>query len=213
MARVSGALGRRGGAVEPDQPPGIPEEVVRVTSRGSDLARVFAANASAVGMVVHRTDAAACDAVVLGLCRFVSAQRVAASECESLARVREAIGRAGVELISQWGSGLASLYECDVGVTDVQAGVAETGSLVCVVGPGNGRGLSLVPPVHIALVRVSDLVADLIDLWAPHGPIDIGASSNTVLITGPSKTADIEGVLITGVHGPREVHILLIEDA
>jgi L-lactate utilization protein LutC len=164
-------------------------------------------------MAVHRTDEAGCVAVVLGLLQAMAARRVAASERESLAGIRDTIRRSNIELVSQSGSGFASLYECDAGVTDARAGIAETGSLVCVAGPGRGRGLSLVPPVHIAVLWASDLVADLIDVWAPRGPIGIAASSSTVLITGPSKTADIEGVLITGVHGPREVHIVLIEGA
>ena len=106
------------------------------------------------------------------------------------------------------------LYRVDAGVTDVQAAIAETGTLVCWSGPGRGRGLSLVPPVHIAVVRRSDIVPDLIDYLArhaQHGPEAL--PSSIVFITGPSKTADIEGVLITGVHGPREVHILLVDDA
>jgi L-lactate dehydrogenase complex protein LldG len=109
--------------------------------------------------------------------------------------------------------GFEALYNTDVGITDVQAAIAETGSLVCTAGPGSARGLSLVPPIHIAIVRRSQVVPDLIDYWTPSLNAQLPPSSSVALITGPSKTADIEGVLITGVHGPREVHILLIEDA
>ncbi len=71
------------------------------------------------------------------------------------------------------------------------AAVAETGSLVIRPNPGHGRALSLVPPLHVAIVDPSNIVPDLIDLMdkiagEPYAP-------NITLITGPSKTADIEG--------------------
>ena len=68
------------------------------------------------------------------------------------------------------------------------------------------------PPVHIALVPVNKIVADLIDYFGPSCDVgNLQHGSATVLITGPSKTADIEGILITGVHGPGEVHIVIID--
>ena len=105
-----------------------------------------------------------------------------------------------------------SQYEADVGITDVHAALAETGTLVCQAGPLHGRGHSLVPPVHVAIVRRSDILPDLLDLVARMPENSRELPSAIALITGPSKTADIEGILITGVHGPGRVFVLLVED-
>lgn len=103
-----------------------------------------------------------------------------------------------------------ALFAADAGITDVVLAIAETGSIVIRVGDTVGRKAWLVPPVHIAMVRASQVVPDLIDAMER---CRFGSdSSATVIITGPSKTADIEGVLVTGVHGPGAVHILLLDD-
>ena len=97
-------------------------------------------------------------------------------------------------------------------ITDVHGAIAESGTIVCASDAGHSRGLSLVPPVHIALVRQSDILPDLIDFlrkW--KGTPGSGMPSSLTLITGPSKTADIEGELIVGVHGPGQVHIVVME--
>lgn len=102
----------------------------------------------------------------------------------------------------------------DVGITGVDAGLAGTGSLVVSSGQGKFRTASLLPDKHIALIRSSQIVADF-ETWIEHQKQSgLGAfkeSSNTVLISGPSKTADIASELIKGAHGPRQVHIILID--
>ncbi len=107
---------------------------------------------------------------------------------------------------------LEPLYNATIGITDTHAAIAETGSIVVTSGPRRSRGGFLVPPVHIALVFAHSIRPDLIDLF-PNTDSRLAAPLPTslVLITGPSKTADIEGILITGVHGPKEVIVLLID--
>jgi len=103
----------------------------------------------------------------------------------------------------------SELFAAAACVTGVQLAVAETGTLVCVSSETSARGATLIPPIHVALVSPAQLVADLFDAFerlAQLGPLPAQVS----LITGPSKTADIEGVLVTGVHGPGVVHIVLI---
>jgi len=100
------------------------------------------------------------------------------------------------------------LFACDAAVTGVAAAIAETGTLVCTSGPRSPRGVSLIPPVHIALVDARQIVGDLFDYFARLDPTTLPANIN--LITGPSKTADIEGILVTGVHGPGIVHALVL---
>ena len=106
--------------------------------------------------------------------------------------------------------GIGAHYDVDVGITDVQAAIAETGTLVIASDPAHSRGTFIAPPVHVAIVRTTDLLPDLIDYWNAH-PRPGASGACTVLVTGPSKTADIEGILVTGVHGPGAVHVLLVE--
>ena len=105
----------------------------------------------------------------------------------------------------------------DCGITVAIVAVASTGSVVVASSDRELRLASLVPPNHLVLLPESRIVPDLIDLsrssagqTAPLGGSGALPSCLTI-VTGPSKTADIEGVLITGVHGPGRVDILLLE--
>jgi L-lactate dehydrogenase complex protein LldG len=106
---------------------------------------------------------------------------------------------------------LDATYDLDAGITELYAAIAETGSLVIRPEARCGRALSLIPPIHIAIVRPQNILPDLFDFFGklsaePRLP-------NTTLITGPSKTADIEGALVVGVHGPSYVQVYLVQDA
>lgn len=96
-----------------------------------------------------------------------------------------------------------------VGLTGASAGLAATGSLVVLSGDGRHRLTSLLPDVHVVVLLASQIVPDL-EQWIRSNPDAFREPSNTVIITGPSKTADIAQELIKGAHGPRQVHILLI---
>lgn len=96
-----------------------------------------------------------------------------------------------------------------VGVTGAHAALADTGSVALVHGNGRPRLASLLPPVHVALVPVDRLHATLGALWQAE-PEWLRASANVVLVTGPSRTADIEMTLTRGVHGPRIVHVVFL---
>ncbi len=96
------------------------------------------------------------------------------------------------------------------GLTGAEAGFAETGSIVVRSGPGRPRMASLVPLVHIALLPSDRIFRSPMHWLTEHGA-DVAAVANTVYITGPSRTADIEQRLELGVHGPREVHVVVIE--
>lgn len=103
---------------------------------------------------------------------------------------------------------LAELATAGVGVTGAYAGLAETGSVVLVHGAGRGRLASLLPPVHVALLDRTRIMANLPTLFALE-PTLLTSSSNVVVVTGPSRTADIEMTLSRGVHGPRDVHVVV----
>ncbi len=97
----------------------------------------------------------------------------------------------------------------DVGLTGAEAALAETGSVVVSSGPGKSRLASLLPPVHIAFVATSQLTADIFT-WTAARQGQLPA--NVVLISGPSKSADIERVLAVGVHGPKRFIALLYDE-
>ncbi|NLX11292.1 MAG: LUD domain-containing protein [Chloroflexi bacterium] len=97
----------------------------------------------------------------------------------------------------------------DAGVSSVVAALAETGSVVVTSGPGKSRLATLLPPVHIALVPESCLTADLYTFTAARqGP----PPAMQTLISGPSKTADIEQTMAVGVHGPKRFIVILYRD-
>lgn len=100
-----------------------------------------------------------------------------------------------------------------VGVTGADAALASTGSLILCAGEGKYRATSLLPDVHIAVVKSDQLLPDMetwITLQKQNGTPAFKSTSNTTIITGPSKTADIAQELIKGAHGPRQVHIILL---
>jgi L-lactate utilization protein LutC len=96
-----------------------------------------------------------------------------------------------------------------IGITSADYALADTGSLVLFSSPEEARMVSLLPPVHLALVPVDRLLTGLDELLT-RVPDPGAVSSSMVFITGPSRTADIEQILVRGVHGPGEIHVVLI---
>ena len=90
------------------------------------------------------------------------------------------------------------------------AALAESGSLVLVHGEGRPRMASLIPDVHVALLDMSLLAYGLAH-WANDNPELVADTASLVIVTGPSRTGDIELILNLGVHGPRHVHIVMIK--
>jgi L-lactate dehydrogenase complex protein LldG len=100
-----------------------------------------------------------------------------------------------------------------VGITGVDAALAATGSLVLAAGVGKHRVTSLLPPLHIAVVRASQIMPDLeswVAMQRAQGLDAFRRMSSVIVISGPSRTADIAMQLIMGMHGPAELHIILI---
>lgn len=95
----------------------------------------------------------------------------------------------------------------DLGLTGCDHLLAETGSVVIRSRPEQPRSLSLLPPVHIVVATARQMLPDLFDLFA----ISAGPPAGLTIITGPSKTGDIEGQLVTGVHGPGQLHVIVIQ--
>jgi L-lactate utilization protein LutC len=104
-----------------------------------------------------------------------------------------------------------AFFSADLGISGVAYLVAETGSVVVASRPDDPRSTSLLPPIHIAVAGQAQLLPDLFDLFQIFEETGLASlPSGLALITGPSKTGDIELKLVTGVHGPGEVHVILV---
>ncbi|TRZ44721.1 hypothetical protein D4S03_11825, partial [bacterium] len=115
---------------------------------------------------------------------------------------------------AQYGIDISTIREPDptvrAGVTGALCGIAETGSLVLVSGAGQTLTASLLPEIHVAVLKTSRLVLTLAE--ALRRP-EVRTALAGVIVTGPSRTADIEMTLTIGVHGPGELHVFLVDDS
>lgn len=100
------------------------------------------------------------------------------------------------------------LFQIDAGITSVRGGVADTGAVVLWPTPHEPRLLSLVPPVHIAVLDADTIYNSMTEMMASENWAG-GMPTNALLISGPSKTADIEFTLVFGVHGPKELIVMI----
>jgi L-lactate dehydrogenase complex protein LldG len=109
---------------------------------------------------------------------------------------------------------LQALEPASICISGVACAIAESGTLVLRHGPGRPRLASLLAPTHIAVVRTEQLVRGLGEalarLRAEHGAALFDATSNLTFVTGPSRTGDIEMTLALGIHGPPELHVILV---
>lgn len=103
----------------------------------------------------------------------------------------------------------AGYMDSQLGITGAEAAFAETGTIVVRSGPGRPRMASLVPLVHVAVLR-RDRIFRSASHWSADPSAGFDEGSNVVFITGPSKTADIESIVTLGVHGPKHLHIVLV---
>jgi L-lactate dehydrogenase complex protein LldG len=186
----------------------LPVDVVADLSPAALKAR-FIREAEKVGCLVQQpaTETQACETIVqlIGAGNSVSSWR---PEYIPLAGLETALEQASITQVAQDAA-------VQVGLTGVDAALAATGSVVVLSGNGRYRAASLLPPIHIAVVRTTQIVANLETWWAEQraqGLVQTRQASNIVVISGPSRTADIAMQLVLGMHGPRVLHLILLDD-
>lgn len=179
------------------------------SSSSEDLVVLFQRQLASVG--AHCQVAAHRDQLEEKLLQTLAAldvRSVATSDAETVTDHRAAVARSynvlPVNCLRD------QLFNADVGITEVQWGIAETGTLVLESASERNRLASLVPPAHIALLPRSRIVGTMHDVLARAAP---RSNQAITFITGPSRTADIELTLVVGVHGPRSLHVIIIGNA
>ena len=148
------------------------------------------------------------DGIVQALNQIVSGQHLAISDNPEVERLLQLTDLEIEEL------GIApdahDIFRFDVGISTVQAAIAETGTLVLDSTRERHRMLSLVPPIHVAIVRASQIYRTLAEVLTIIQK-DKEISPAVTFITGPSRTADIELTLAIGVHGPQQLYVIVDE--
>lgn len=204
FSRITAALDQRGPTID------LPEdlETARVAGEGVDLVGTFVQRAQQAGMHPHRVDSeeAAADKV-LEIARSLSVRTAIVPDEPIPGReaIVAALTGAGVKLPNP--DDQEAPFTADIGITGVRLAVAETASMSVVTGEGHRRLASLAVPSHIAVLRADQIIPDLLD-WGRTALTEPPA--NEVLISAMSKTADIEGILVPGVHGPGLVHVVIV---
>jgi L-lactate utilization protein LutC len=204
LHKVRTALGREAGQAIAEPPPvRLRVADVDLESRVCSMLRAVEARAGKTHRAATADEARAYVAGVLGARSAVASNAPFLREC-GIADL------AGVE--TGYTDPLELRARCadaDVGITSADYALADTGSLVMLASPAEARLVSLLPPVHVAVVPVMRVLSGLDELLSilPH-PAE--QTSSMVLITGPSRTADIEQILVRGVHGPGEIHVVVV---
>ena len=151
---------------------------------------------------------------VLELAREREAKRLVrwdVDELEALG-VDGPLGDAGVE-VAVWRD-LADFKEvagkADMGLSTAAWAIAETGTLVLEGGPGKGRSVTLLPPTYVAVVPVGRILRTVPEAIETYAGAAGGLPANVCFHTGPSRSGDIEMALFVGMHGPGDVHVVLI---
>jgi len=201
LHRIRTAIGRSAGQAAADPPPvrlRIPE--VDMESR---IASMIARIEALAGKACRSAEPCALVAAAIAGKKAVASNAPYLSEC-------------GITALPGVRSGITDRDElrevcaaADVGITSADYALADTGSLVMLSSPQEARLISLLPPSHIAVVPRERILTGLDELFTVL-PNPAVRTSSMVLITGPSRTADIEQILVRGVHGPGQITVIMV---
>ena len=197
LGRVRSALGRRIGDPVPElAPPRIAIPTIDVDTRIAMFCSALEKLAGKTYVANSHADAQA----------YVTSMTAGRTVVTSDSPLLHACGVASPVSGDQHRSACA---EAAFGITGAAYALADTGSLVMLASSEEARLLSLLPPVHIAIIERGQILTGLDELLGKI-PLPADVTSSMVLITGPSRTADIEQILVRGVHGPGELHVVIV---
>lgn len=155
---------------------------------------------------------------IVALAREIGAHRVALGQgvASDMDAIGEALERADFAIVrtipvadSERAAMRARVADADLGVADADFAIASTGTLAVVSTADRPGALTLLPPATLLVVQIDRVMANLAAMLAELGPRGVAANRLT-LITGPSRTADIEKRIVLGVHGPKSIHAILV---
>lgn len=204
LNKVRTALGRSTGqAIAPPPPVRLRVDSVDAETRVESMLRAVEALAGKARRATTGEDARAYVGAVLDGKTAVASNAPFLRECGI-------VDLAGVQSGIRDAAALRALCAtADVGITSADYALADTGTLVMLASEAEARLISLLPPVHIAVVAAGRVLSGLDELLTIL-PSPAAETSSMVLITGPSRTADIEQILVRGVHGPGEIHVVVV---
>lgn len=218
LADVRRALGRTATL------PPVPLEPFIEPTGQTDLAELiarFTEEATAVRAKVHRvSDKLQCVDKIAEICSEDKGHEIALSGAEIFAELdlASAVAARGFSTFAPGETDheklVARLANCGVGLTAADYAIAETGTIVLSSDEPDALLVSLLPPVHIALLRSAQITASLDGVISKLSKERINRadpSRSITLVTGPSRTSDVELVLSIGVHGPKELHVIILE--
>ena len=234
LAKIKSALGRRDtshdGALanrlrgdgepspSPESAPLSPHQINLITEQQRDrLIKQFEAALTGVGgrFAVAANAQTVCQQIA-DIVAAAQAERAVGWQSPLLEQlgVAERLTALGIEFITvaeraDKAAFIGEAAAAGIGITAVDYALADSGTLCLLAGKDQPRTASLLPPIHVAIVRPAQILRGLDDLFAllPANQL----SSAVTLITGPSRTADIELTLVVGVHGPQQLHVILAD--
>lgn len=214
FAAVRQALGHAN-TTAPTSRPVRPDAVIREVP-AHDPGRIdrWVQRASGNGMSVERVRADGVLAAIEKALAKHNARRVMLN-CSAwpVAPLAQALTAKGMQVHRWTDPGcVQNVFECDAAITDSRYGVADTGSLMVWSDAGFGRSSTLTVSLHVVILPADKIISDLVDAMALLGRDTAGnMPSNVVIINGPSKTSDIEMNLVTGVHGPKFLSVVVVD--
>ncbi len=179
--------------------------------RNDDPRQTFAQTAAAKNWKVRAVaDRSGLEALIAEICETEGVARAVVSAEAQAAEARLVLERRGVELVPWINPTDPAL--ADLGITGAAFGMATTGTVALSSTLAGGRAVALLPPVFLALLPESRIVASHSEVWRRMGEhFPDGPPSQLLFVTGPSRSADIEFTLTVGVHGPRSVWVGILD--
>lgn len=221
LADVRRALGRSA-ATRPTPPEPFVESAAEESP--GEIVERFETEASAVGALVHHASSVEEAAMLVArICAEAGVKEVAFSDSPLLNEMnlraqiaaRSMNACRATDFVGRRDELIARLESCGAGVSAVEYAIAETGTVVVSSDEEGGLLVSLLPAVHIALLRSGQIVGSLTEavtkLKQDYMARDAACRSVT-FITGPSRTGDVELVLSIGVHGPKQLHLIIVDE-